>query len=145
VRYVRARAERLPFADETFDVVFSTLSLRHWTDPWAGFAEIGRVLTAGGVLILADVFRSCPDPGPAAPMRRRHPVVIPAEVGGALDAHRLAVIGYDRTRWFRLPDVQVIAARKPARAQDAAAAGPGAGPQHAAGGVRGRGWKPAAR
>jgi ubiquinone/menaquinone biosynthesis C-methylase UbiE len=114
VIYVRARAERLPFADEMFDVVFSTLSLRHWTDPWAGIAEIGRVLSAGGVLIVADVFPSCRHPGPAVSMLRGHPVVVPAELDGALAAHRLAVIGCDRTRWFRLPDVQVIAARKTA-------------------------------
>jgi ubiquinone/menaquinone biosynthesis C-methylase UbiE len=56
VRYVHARAECLPFTDEVFDLVFATLSLRHWTNPAAGIAEIGRVLTPGGLLVLADVF-----------------------------------------------------------------------------------------
>jgi ubiquinone/menaquinone biosynthesis C-methylase UbiE len=56
VRYIHGRGERLPFTDEVFDLVFATLSLRHWTNPAAGIAEIGRVLTPGGLLVLADVF-----------------------------------------------------------------------------------------
>ena len=32
VRYVHGRAECLPFTDEVFDLVFTTLPLRHWTD-----------------------------------------------------------------------------------------------------------------
>jgi hypothetical protein len=31
----------------------------------------------------------------------------------ALAAHHLDVIGRDHTSWFRLPDVQIIAARQP--------------------------------
>ena len=60
IRYVHAGAERLPFTDEVFDLVFATMSLRHWTDQAAGIAEISRVLTPGGVLVLADVFPSSP-------------------------------------------------------------------------------------
>jgi ubiquinone/menaquinone biosynthesis C-methylase UbiE len=56
VRYVRACAEHLPFTHDVFDLVFATLSLRHWTNPSAGIAEISRVLTPGGMLVLADVF-----------------------------------------------------------------------------------------
>ena len=112
VRYVQGRAECLPFTNEVFDLIFATLSLRHWTDLPAGIAEIGRVLTPGGVVVLADVFPGCRRPGPALPLlRRRHPVV-PAQLGTAFAAHHLDVIGSDHTSWFRLPDVQVIAARQ---------------------------------
>jgi SAM-dependent methyltransferase len=48
-------AEHLPFTHEVFDLVFATLSLRHWTNPSAGIAEISRVLIPGGMLVLADV------------------------------------------------------------------------------------------
>jgi ubiquinone/menaquinone biosynthesis C-methylase UbiE len=113
VRYVHGRAGRLPFADDVFDLVFATLSLRHWTNPAAGIAEIGRVLTPGGVLVLADVFPSCRRRGPAVPMLRRRHAVVPAELGALLAAHHLAVIGSDHTRWFRQPDVQILAARQP--------------------------------
>jgi ubiquinone/menaquinone biosynthesis C-methylase UbiE len=113
VRYVHASAERLPFTDDVFDLVFTTLSLRHWTDPPAGIAEIGRVLTPGGLLVLADVFPGCRRRGPPVRMLRRRHAVVPAELGGVLATHRLVVIGSDHTRWFRLPDVQVIAAQQP--------------------------------
>jgi ubiquinone/menaquinone biosynthesis C-methylase UbiE len=113
VRYVHGRAERLPFTDDVFDLVFATLSLRHWTNPAAGITEIGRVLTPGGLLVLAEVLPSCPRRGPAVPILRRRHTVVPAELGTVLAAHRLTVIGSDHTRWFRQPDVQVIAAQQP--------------------------------
>jgi hypothetical protein len=93
------------------------MSLRHWTDLSAGAAEISRVLTPGGVLVLADVLPGCRRPGPALPVLRRRHVVVPAELGAVLAAQRLGVIGSDHTHWFRLPDVQVIAARKPPQPQ----------------------------
>src|SRR4029453_7372139 len=54
IGYVHGRVECLPFTDEGFDLIVTTLSLRHWTDLPAGIAEIGRVLTPGGVVVLAD-------------------------------------------------------------------------------------------
>ncbi|HKQ18059.1 MAG TPA: methyltransferase domain-containing protein, partial [Solirubrobacterales bacterium] len=41
--------------DGSFDVVVSTLSLHHWSDPAAVFAEIGRVLRPGGVALVYDL------------------------------------------------------------------------------------------
>ena len=38
--YVQGRAECLPFTDDAFELVFTTLSLRHWTDLSAGIAEM---------------------------------------------------------------------------------------------------------
>jgi ubiquinone/menaquinone biosynthesis C-methylase UbiE len=111
VGYVHGRVECLPFTDEVFDLIVATLSLRHWTDLPAGIAEIGRVLTPGGVVVLADVYPSCRR-GPALTMLRRRHAVVPAELAMALAAHHLDVIGRDHTSWFGLPDVQVIAARR---------------------------------
>jgi SAM-dependent methyltransferase len=54
-RFVCGAAEELPFSDAVFDLVFSTISLRHWADLHAGLAEIHRVLTPGGRLIVATV------------------------------------------------------------------------------------------
>jgi len=51
---VRGGAERLPFPDGAFDLIVSTLSLHHWSDPQRGLTEIARVLTADGVFVLAD-------------------------------------------------------------------------------------------
>ena len=54
IHFLHACAEHLPFADGSFDLAISTLSFRHWSDQAAGIAQIRRVLTAGGVLTLAD-------------------------------------------------------------------------------------------
>jgi SAM-dependent methyltransferase len=45
----------LAFHDGSFDVVVSTLSMHHWTDPAAGLVEIGRVLRAGGRALIWDL------------------------------------------------------------------------------------------
>lgn len=47
----------LPFADDSFDLVVSTLSMHHWADPAAGLAEIGRVLRPDGRALVWDLRR----------------------------------------------------------------------------------------
>jgi SAM-dependent methyltransferase len=42
-RCVAAAAERLPFADQSFDAAMSVLSDHHWPDPVAGLREMRRV------------------------------------------------------------------------------------------------------
>jgi ubiquinone/menaquinone biosynthesis C-methylase UbiE len=48
--------EQLPFANQTFDVVYSTLMMHHLPAPLRrqGVAEIARVLKPGGRLVIAD-------------------------------------------------------------------------------------------
>lgn len=55
VRFELADAAILPLADGSFDVAVSTLSLHHWADPGAVFAELGRVLRPGGVALIYDL------------------------------------------------------------------------------------------
>jgi ubiquinone/menaquinone biosynthesis C-methylase UbiE len=47
-------AERLPFADASFDLVMSRYSAHHWRDFDAGLREVARVLTPGGVVAFVD-------------------------------------------------------------------------------------------
>jgi ubiquinone/menaquinone biosynthesis C-methylase UbiE len=51
--------EQLPFPEQTFDVVFSTLMMHHLPVPLKrqGLAEIARVLKPGGRLVIADFTR----------------------------------------------------------------------------------------
>jgi SAM-dependent methyltransferase len=46
----RGVAERLPFADGTFDVALAQLVVHFMTDPVAGLAEMARVTRPGGVI-----------------------------------------------------------------------------------------------
>ncbi len=47
-------ADDLPFEDAAFTVVWAIASLHHWPDPETSFAEIYRVLSPGGRLLLAE-------------------------------------------------------------------------------------------
>lgn len=50
--YIAADMTRLPFADESFDCVTCGWVLEHLADPRPGLAELARVLTPGGSLLL---------------------------------------------------------------------------------------------
>jgi SAM-dependent methyltransferase len=59
----------LPFPDRSLDLVVSTLSSHHWSDPTAGLDEIGRVLRPDGRALIWDLrpgvvpfHRDMPDP-----------------------------------------------------------------------------------
>jgi ubiquinone/menaquinone biosynthesis C-methylase UbiE len=60
--------EQLAFPDQTFDVVFSTLMMHHLPAPLKrqGLAEIARVLTSNGRLVIADFTRKQDRAGQAA-------------------------------------------------------------------------------
>jgi ubiquinone/menaquinone biosynthesis C-methylase UbiE len=112
VMLVQAGAERLPFADATFDVVLATMSVRHWSDEAAGLAEIGRVLAPGGLFGLADVPTGTRLDGPMWRWRLRRTAVVVSlkEVGLAVVDVRM-VHGYGP-----VPAVTVTFARRPATA-----------------------------
>jgi SAM-dependent methyltransferase len=55
VQFRLTDAANLPLADGSFDIAVSTLSLHHWADPGAVFAELGRVLRPGGVALVYDL------------------------------------------------------------------------------------------
>lgn len=49
-----ANAQSLPFPEDSFDVVYSFGSAKHWPDPARGLAECWRVLRPGGEMLIAD-------------------------------------------------------------------------------------------
>ena len=59
-RYLVADAAALPFEDDTFDVVVSTLSMHHWADRHAALAEMARVLRPTGRILIWDLGRGAP-------------------------------------------------------------------------------------
>jgi SAM-dependent methyltransferase len=62
----------LAFPDRSFDLVVSTLSMHHWTDPTAGLGEIGRVLRPGARALIWD-FRPGVRPHPFGPRHAHLP------------------------------------------------------------------------
>jgi ubiquinone/menaquinone biosynthesis C-methylase UbiE len=51
---------RLPYSDGTFDLVISSMSQHHWTDPPAALRELRRVLRPEGRLWIYDIRRRLP-------------------------------------------------------------------------------------
>lgn len=74
-----ASAERLPFADDSFDLALAQLVVPFMSDPVAGLAEMGRVTRPGGVVAacvwdlaggtgpLSTFWRAARDCDPSAP------------------------------------------------------------------------------
>jgi len=60
--FVRGDAERLPFADGTFDAAVTRNALHHIADPGAVLRDMARVLRPAGRLIVEDI-RAPDDPG----------------------------------------------------------------------------------
>jgi ubiquinone/menaquinone biosynthesis C-methylase UbiE len=58
VQVVRAQAERLPFADDSFDTAVCTLVLCTVHDPEQALREVGRILKPGGRLLFLEHVRS---------------------------------------------------------------------------------------
>jgi len=52
VRFYRGDAERLPFRDDSFDVVWSSGSIEYWPNPVAALSEFRRVVEPGGRVLV---------------------------------------------------------------------------------------------
>jgi len=55
--FKKGDVRQLPFPDASLDLVVSTLSLHHWSDPVAVFGEVARVLRPGGSFVIFDLRR----------------------------------------------------------------------------------------
>jgi len=105
--YIRVEPGPLPFADRTFDVVFTKDSLIHIEDKNAICSEVFRVLRSGGLFLASDWMRS---DGPVSDILQRY---IDLEdlgfgMGGQGDYKRaLEAAGFDsirftdRNAWYR--------------------------------------------
>ena len=53
--FVQGDAEKLPFSDNSFDIVISRLAFHHFLNPKRCFSEMARVLKTGGKLVVIDM------------------------------------------------------------------------------------------
>ena len=80
--FLVADAADMPFEDGSFDLVTSTFSMHHWSDPVAGLGEVRRVLAPGGRALIWDLRHGFSlfhlwTPDPVAPAR-----AAPLEIAG---------------------------------------------------------------
>ena len=62
VSFRKGDVQQIPFEDGSVDLVVSTLSLHHWSDPVAVLEEVARILRPGGSLLVFDLRRDMPAP-----------------------------------------------------------------------------------
>ena len=60
VRFKVANVGNLPFENESFDLVISTISLHHWAKPAEYIKEIHRVLKKNGEVYIYDIWKDTP-------------------------------------------------------------------------------------
>ena len=101
-------ATRMPFADESFDIVFCRAALHHFDDPKQVIAEMVRVCRAGGRLVLMDLI------APSSEIRDQfddvHRLIDPSHVRAYLEAELppllpggMDALLYAETFAFRFP------------------------------------------
>jgi SAM-dependent methyltransferase len=102
VEFVAGDLFALPFADASFDVVWTKYVLQWLAEPTAALAELKRVLRPGGVLVSADfdgfmVEHFPVDPNFDAAAKRLMPQLVDPEIGRKVAGHLLALgfIGVD--------------------------------------------------
>ncbi len=62
IAFKKGDAARIPFPDGSLDLVVSSLSLHHWSDPVGVLDEIARVLRSGGAFLVFDLRRDIAAP-----------------------------------------------------------------------------------
>ena len=117
VTLFRAPAERLPFDDTSFDAVVTLSALHHWPEPERGLAEMARVVTAGGGLVVTDWYReSWPMRLMDAWLRLRdaahHRALTRRELAGLAAGAGFDIGSHTRHRIDRLWQLQVLTARR---------------------------------
>ena len=60
--FKRGDAAQIPLPDSSLDMVVSTLSLHHWSDPVGVLDEMARVLQPGGAFLIFDLRRDMAAP-----------------------------------------------------------------------------------
>jgi len=60
VTFFQGSALQMPFASESYDLVYSIGSIKHWPDYREGLRECLRLVKSGGRLVIVEVDKNCP-------------------------------------------------------------------------------------
>jgi SAM-dependent methyltransferase len=114
IRFVQCRAESMPLAADSCDLVLTSLSFDHWDDQRAGLRECARVLSAKGTFLLIDLVGTWP--GLSARLSARNPARTRPRIEALLRS-----CGLDTSCWTRLYCIGPIALVQAVRAKPATA------------------------
>ena len=108
VLLLEGNAERLPFLDESFDLVFCRSSLHHFAEPHQAVSEMVRVCRRGGRVVLLDIVPS--DAAVRDRFDHLHRLLDPSHVRSFLESELVELLPggrdgltYADTFTFRLP------------------------------------------
>lgn len=104
---VRADARRLPFPDETFDLVTANMVVEHLDDPDTQFADIARILRPGGVF----VFHTPNASSYFVAIARRLPDSLKTRMARFFEGRASEDVFHTHYRANRVHDIERIAAR----------------------------------
>ncbi len=112
--FVQGRIDALPFADRSFDFISLGYAVRHVADLDATFAELARVLTKGGSVLLLELTPPPRQPGRAlAKLYLNHVVpVLSLLLTGSRDAHELMRYHWDTVEACVPPETILAAMRR---------------------------------
>jgi demethylmenaquinone methyltransferase / 2-methoxy-6-polyprenyl-1,4-benzoquinol methylase len=107
-RYIEADALRLPFADNSFDLVTTAFGFRNLANYEAGLREIYRVLKPGGAIAILE-FSEPPQGFPGDLYRWYFTKVLP-KIGWLLSGHQSAYTYLPKSvaRFFRPPELAAL-------------------------------------
>jgi len=114
--FAEGNAERLPFADGSFDLVMSRFAFHHFPDPAAVLREMGRVCREAGTVAVVDIvapddpelkrsynrYERLRDPSHAEALGRAELAALFREAGLAVEIAEGIDVPVDFDRWIRL-------------------------------------------
>ncbi|MGB2624613.1 MAG: bifunctional demethylmenaquinone methyltransferase/2-methoxy-6-polyprenyl-1,4-benzoquinol methylase UbiE [Candidatus Acidiferrum sp.] len=103
--FLEADALRLPFADQSFDLVTTAFGFRNLANYEAGLLEIRRVLKPGGTIAILEFTE--PPPGLLGTLYRWYFREVLSRVGGLISGHYAAYTYLPKSvsRFFRPPEL----------------------------------------